>query len=106
MTAQLPVIFWPFMACVVMLAVAGIYYVMATKNLIRALIGVELMIKAATLLIILAGRITGRLALAQSLVITLIVVEVVLMVAASGLVLCIFRNEESIGLDGVSRLKG
>lgn len=98
--------FWPFMAAVAVLAIAGLYYVMATKNLVRALIGIEVMIKSATLLIILAGKYTGNMGLAQSLVITLIVVEVVLMVAANGIVLCIFRNDDSISTSTVERLKG
>lgn len=98
--------FWPYMACVAMLAVAGLYYVIATKNLVRALIAVEVMIKSATLLIIIAGKATGNMALAQSLVITLIVVEVVLMVAANGIVLCIFRNDQAIDTSTVSRMKG
>ncbi len=98
--------FSTYLIGIAVLAVCGIYYVIATKNLVRALIGVEIMIKAATLLIILAGRLTGNMGLAQSMVVTLIVVEVVLMVAASGIILTIFRNEDSVSIDTVSHLKG
>ena len=54
-------IFWPFTACVRdALLVAGLYCMLVTRNLIRALIGVEILTKAVTLLIILAGYVTGQ----------------------------------------------
>jgi NADH:ubiquinone oxidoreductase subunit K len=68
-------IFWPFGLFVVMLFIIGIYCILITFNLIRALLGVEILIKAVTLLIIIAGYVSGRTALAQAIVITLIVVE-------------------------------
>ena len=59
---------------VVLLFVIGIYCVLLTYNLIRALIGLEILVKAVTLLLVVAGYVSGREALAQSLVITLIVI--------------------------------
>jgi multisubunit Na+/H+ antiporter MnhC subunit len=90
----------------VLLLAAGIYYLLVTSNLIRAMIALELMIKAVTLFLILAGRVTGRVDLAQALVITLIVIEVVIMVVAGGLVLGVFRNTRSIGSRQIRNLKG
>ena len=106
MMTAVSTMFWPILGCAALIAIAGLYSVMLTGNLIRALIGVEITIKAATLLIILGGYVTGNMGLAQALVITLIVVEVVLMVAANGIVLRIFRNDVSISTTTVSRLKG
>jgi NADH:ubiquinone oxidoreductase subunit K len=80
-------IFWPFGLFVVMLFIIGIYCILITFNLIRALLGVEILIKAVTLLIIIAGYVSGRTALAQAIVITLIVVEAVSIAVAVGIVL-------------------
>lgn len=79
---------------------------MATFNLIRALIGVEILVKAATLLILLVGHVSGNGALAQTFVITLIVIEVVLMVVAGGVVLCLFRHNRTIDTRKLNNLKG
>ena len=58
----------------------------------------ELMTKAATLLIIVAGWASGRMALAQALVINLIVVEVVVIAVAAGIVVSLFRKNGSLDI--------
>jgi multisubunit Na+/H+ antiporter MnhC subunit len=92
-------IFWPYCACIILLCVIGLYCVLATFTLIRALIGVELLLKAVSLLIIVAGRLSGRLALAQALVITFIVIEVVVMTVALGIVMGIQRHNKSLNVE-------
>jgi multisubunit Na+/H+ antiporter MnhC subunit len=95
--------YWVF---IVPLAIAGIYCLVVTRNFIRVLIGLELMTKAVTLLIIVMGYASGRLALAQSLVITLIVVEVVVISVAAGIVQSIFRLNDSLDIRKSRNLKG
>ena len=95
--------YWIF---IVLLALAGVYCVVATRNLIRVLIGMELMTKAATLLIVVAGWATGRMALAQALVINLIVVEVVVIAVAAGIVVSLFRKNGSLSTRDLDSLKG
>ncbi len=97
---------WMFGSTAIILALIGAYYLIATTNLVRTLIAVELLMKAATLAIIIGGYITNRISLAQSLVVTLIVVEVVVMVVANGVILCIYRNDARIDASTVSNLKG
>jgi len=90
---------------VVFLFIAGLYCILVTRNLIRMLIGLELLIKAVTLLIIAVGYVTGRMAMAQAIVITLIVVEVVVIVVAGGIIVNIFRNKNSLYTMNLRRLK-
>jgi len=85
---------------------AGLYYVIVTRNLIRMLIGVELLTKSATLLLILAGKVTGQLGLAQSLAITLIVIEVVVMVVAAGVIIAIYNHNGTLDSRLLRNLKG
>jgi NADH:ubiquinone oxidoreductase subunit K len=99
-------IFLSFSVFVIMLFVIGVYCIMASYNLIRVLIGVELLIKAATLLVIICGYVTGHLALMQSLVITMIVIEAVLITVAVGIVLGIHRRNGSLDARSIRNLKG
>ena len=92
--------------CIVLVAIAGVYCLVMTRNFIRVLIALELMTKAATLLIIVAGLAAGALALAQALAVTLIVVEVVVVCVASGIVLSIYRHGESLDVRRSRNLKG
>ena len=97
---------WFYSFVVMALFVIGLYCIVATKNMVRVLIGIELMIKAATLLLVVAGRQSGNLATAQSLIITLIVVEVVIMIVAGGMVMNVFRANGSIDTAVLRKLKG
>ena len=90
----------------VLVLTVGFYSILTTSNLIRVLIGLEILTKAATLLLITAGRAAGQLALAQALVITLIIIEVSTMVVAVGIVLCVYRNTGSLDVSGLRNLKG
>jgi NADH:ubiquinone oxidoreductase subunit K len=106
MTADLAQTFSCYISFIALITIVGIYCILVTYNLVRALIGIEILVKAATILIILAGYLTNNLALAQAIVITLIVIEVVLMVVAGGLILWIFRHNETIDTRKLSNLKG
>ena len=91
---------------VVLTLIVGFYCILASDNLIRALIGVEILSKGATLLIIVAGYVTGRTALAQALAITMIIVEVAVIATAVGVVLCAFRHTGSIHASSLRNVKG
>lgn len=99
-------IFLTFGFFVVMLFIAGLYCILVTRNLIRVLIGIELLTKSVTLLLVLVGRVTGRLALGQALVITLIVIEVVVIAVMAGIILSIYRRHDSIDTSVIRNLKG
>ena len=92
--------------CIPLLFIIGLYCIIVTHNLIRTLIGLEILTKAVTLLIIMAGYITHRMALAQAMVITLIVIEVVIMVVAVGIVLNVNSQFDSLDVRNLRNLKG
>jgi multisubunit Na+/H+ antiporter MnhC subunit len=95
--------YWIF---IVPLAIAGVYCLVMTRNFIRVLIGLELMTKAATILIVVSGYASGRLALAQALVVTLIVVEVVVISVAAGIVQGVYRLNGSLDVRKSRNMKG
>ena len=106
MNAETTMLFATFGIGVVLTLVAGFYCVLTTRSLIRALIGLEILTKAVTLLIILAGYVTGRTALAQALAVTLIIIEVAVIVAAVSIVLCLFKHDNNMDATMLRNLKG
>jgi len=99
-------LFWFFGLSIIMLFVIGLYYVLVTYNLIRVLIGLEIIVKAVTLLLVVAGYMTKHVAQMQSLVITLIVVEAVLITVAIGVVLGLHGKNDSLDVRKTRNLKG
>ena len=95
-----------YVTAIVLVATAGLYYLLVTTSLIRAVIGVELMTKAITLGLVLAGRLTGHVGLGQALAITVIVVEVVVMVVAVGLILLVHRHTNAVNARDLNNIKG
>jgi len=98
--------FYLLTAAVVLLLVTGLYSLLATKNLIRILISLEILMKAATLLIITVGYAANRVALAQVMAITLIIVEVVAVAVAMGIVVGIHRHNGTLDTRKLRNLKG
>jgi NADH-quinone oxidoreductase subunit K len=106
MTSQAALVFGPFAVGAVLVMIVGFYSLLSTRNLIRSIIALEVLTKSVTLLIILAGYTTAQQALAQSLAITLIVIEVAVMVVGVGLVLRIHSQTGSIDTNTVENIKG
>lgn len=106
MNPELGKLFWYLSIAVILLFITGTYCILVSFNMIRAVIGLEILVKAATLLIIAAGYVTGRTALAQAVVITLIVIEIVVMVVAGGVALWAFRQNKTIDPRKLSNLRG
>jgi multisubunit Na+/H+ antiporter MnhC subunit len=90
----------------VLLLIIGLYCVIATRNLIRAVIGLVLLTKSVTLLLIVAGNVVRQTALAQALVITVIVVEVVVVTVAVGIILRLYQHNRSLDTTLLRNLKG
>jgi len=90
----------------ILLLIAGLFCILMTRNFLRAIIGIEILIKAVTLYFIAVGRITNKTGLAEAMVITIIVIEVVVVVIAGGIALRVFRNNDSLDVRKLRRLKG
>ncbi len=92
-------------AAVLMLAV-GFYSIVVTRNLMRILLSVEILTKSVTLLMIGAGYMTGNMGQAQSYVITIIIVEVMILVVATGLVFGVYNKTGSLNTKDINNLQG
>ncbi|MDD5439289.1 MAG: NADH-quinone oxidoreductase subunit K [Candidatus Omnitrophica bacterium] len=85
--------------------IAGIYCILATRRLIRIMIGLELLTKGVTLLLIAVGYLMNNTGLTQALVITLIVIEVVVIATMGGIVLSVYRVHNSLESKYLRKLK-
>ena len=106
MTIEIPQAFWFYFIFFILLMIDGLWCMLATYNLLRMLIGLEILMKSVTFFLIVAGYLSGRMALAQAMVITVIVIEVVIVVAAAGIILGFFRKTDTLNVRSARNLKG
>jgi multisubunit Na+/H+ antiporter MnhC subunit len=106
MSSELSSLLRIFIIAIPLLFIVGFYCIIVTRNLVRVLIGMELLTKAVTLLIIVVGYATNHVAMAQALVITLIVVEVVVIAVEAGIVLNVFNHNDSLDVRNLRSMKG
>jgi len=91
---------------ITLLIFVGLYGMLVSRSIIRQLIGLEIVSKAAMLAVISAGAITSNLMLAQALIITMIVVEVVVVAAGLALLVKAHRLSGSADIWKLDSLKG
>ena len=89
-----------------LLILTGMYCLLRTRQIIRIILAIEVTMKAITLLLIFAGSVNGRMDLAQSFVVTMIVAEVVVAVVAAGIAVSVFRRYGSMELSNLTKLNG
>ncbi|MBN2206990.1 MAG: NADH-quinone oxidoreductase subunit K [Candidatus Aminicenantes bacterium] len=84
----------------------GIYALLTMRNLIKLFIGVEVVSKAVSLVIIATGYAKKSILVAQGLAITFIVVEVSLVATALAIIINLYRHTKSLDIRRLSKLKG
>lgn len=89
-----------------LLIIAGCYCLMRTYHIIKIIIGIEVAMKAVTLFIAYAGYVNKEMGIAQSFIITVIVVEVVIAVVLAGISLNLYKKYKSMDLRNIRKLKG
>jgi len=99
-------LFTLFIIAVVLMLAVGLYSLVVTRNLIRILLSVEILTKAVTLLMIGAGYAIDKMADVQSYVISIIVIEVMILVVATGIVFGVYRHTETLDTKKLNNLKG
>ncbi|MBM3295414.1 MAG: NADH-quinone oxidoreductase subunit K [Candidatus Aminicenantes bacterium] len=88
------------------LVVVGLYGLLTMRNLIKLFIGIEVVAKGVSLILLSAGWARGNVLVAQSLVVTFIVIEVALVATALALIINITRKTKSLDVRKLARLKG
>ncbi len=94
------------MGFAVLLVGVGLYCLLTMRNTVKLLIGIEVIAKGVTLALVAGGAARGNLMVAQSLAITVIVVDVAVIATALALVININRHTKSLDVRKLTRLKG
>jgi multisubunit Na+/H+ antiporter MnhC subunit len=99
--------FWILnMGFVALLIGIGIYCLLTMRNMVKLLIGVEIIAKGITLALVASGFARNNLLVAQSLAITVIVVDVAVIATALAIIISINRHTKSLDVRKLTKLKG
>jgi NADH:ubiquinone oxidoreductase subunit K len=87
------------------LAGTGLYCLLITRNMIKVVIGLQLIVKGAVLAFILAGKLTGQMNQAQSMALTIIVADTIVAVVGLALAVQIRLRTGDLDIKSLSSLK-
>lgn len=90
----------------ILMIVAGCWCMIRTYHMLKITIGIEVAMKAITMFFIVAGEINGSVALTQSFITTVIVIEVVLAVVCIGTAIGLYRKYGSMDIRNLTSLRG
>jgi NADH-quinone oxidoreductase subunit K len=84
----------------------GLYGLMATRNMIKMVAVLQILVKSAILALVLAGKASGQLNVGQSLAINVIVADTVVAVIGLALAVQIQKRHGTVDLKQLNSLKG
>jgi NADH:ubiquinone oxidoreductase subunit K len=90
------------------LALLGIalYGLLTLRNLLQTVVALQLLVKAAVLGLVLAGKISGHINLGQSLAVTVIVADTIVAVIGLALAVQIKQRMGTLDVQALSSLRG
>jgi NADH-quinone oxidoreductase subunit K len=91
---------------VVLLLAVGFYGLLITRNLIKIVLVLQILVKAVVLALVLAGKQSGNLGLGQSIAATVIVADTVVAVVALALAVQVRRRAGTLDIAKISTLRG
>jgi NADH-quinone oxidoreductase subunit K len=97
----------PTIITVIVLGLVGIglYGLLISRNLIRVVVCLQVAVKGAMLALVLAGKLSGKVAVGQSIAITVIVADTIVAVVALALAVQVRRLFGTLDLEALSRLR-
>ena len=91
---------------VVLLLAVGFYGLLITRNLVKIVLVLQVLVKAVVLAMVLAGKHSGNLGLGQSIAATVIVADTVVAVVALALAVQVRRRAGTLDIAKISTLRG
>lgn len=85
---------------------AGFYGLLISRNLIKIVVALQILVKAALLGLVAAGNYNGQIHLAQSLALTVIIADTIVAVMGIALGVQIRRHMHTLDVQELSKLKG
>lgn len=90
---------------IVFLLGVGLYGLLASRNLIKVIIALQIMTKSVILALVIAGEAVGRINLGQSIALTVIVIDTIVAVLALALVVQIKRQTGNMDTAELANLR-
>ncbi|MBI5296817.1 MAG: NADH-quinone oxidoreductase subunit K [Chloroflexi bacterium] len=91
---------------VVLLLAVGFYGLLITRNLIKIVVVLQTLVKAAIMALVLAGNTSGNPGLGQSAAATVLVADTVVAVVALALAVQVRRRAGTLDIARISTLRG
>jgi len=91
---------------IVLLFLIGLFCLLTRRNIIKQVIGLKIMLQGVTLSLVHAGHLRGDVRLAETMVISALIVEAVVIAIALALIVNVFRHYLSGDVDRLNRLRG
>ena len=97
----------PFIVILSILSLAGVgmYCLLATRNLIKVIVGLQLLIKGVALSFVLSGNLTGQIDLGQTMALTVIVADTIVAVVGLAMAVQIRHKLGTLDTKALSSLK-
>ena len=83
----------------------AIYALLITRNLIKVVVGLQILVKGTMLALVLAGRVNGKIEVAQSLALTVIVADTIVAVIALALAVQVRRRFGTLDIQALTTLR-
>lgn len=84
----------------------GLYGLLVVRNLIKLVIALQILAKATALALVVAGQMSGQINLGQSLALTVIVADTMVVVVGLALAVQVRRRFGTLDVRALSLLKG
>ncbi len=84
----------------------GLYGLLIMRNLIKIVVALQILVKAAIIALVAAGSAAGQVNLGQSLAVTVIVADTVVAVVGLALAVQVRRRFGTLDLDALATLRG
>ncbi len=96
---------WVVLAAIIGLLAIGLYAVLISRNLIKIVVGLQILVKSAMLAMIAAGQLAGQAEVGESLALTVIVADTIVAVVGLALAVQIRRHFGTLDVRALSTLK-
>jgi len=93
-------------ALVIMLFLVGLLCLLTQRNVIKQVFGLKIMLQGVTLSLVHAGQMCGDVRLAETMIISALVVETIVIAIALALIVNVFHHYLSGDVDHLDRLRG
>jgi NADH-quinone oxidoreductase subunit K len=83
----------------------GFYGLLISRNLIKVVVALQILVKGSMLALVLAGLVSGNVTLGQTLALTVIVADTIVAVIALALAVQVRRRFGTLDIKALSRLR-